>query len=402
MTRKYLAVLFAFFNISCAFYFGMLNSLGGDFKYEFTADVSLLLLSTIIALLTFFFIQVVVFSFFEKIRMDKKILYNNNISLDFIIIIITSFAIFFSLYYKVGVLGINKDIIEDAPKMVFYFNSIFQPSYLVLVYLFYRYDSVRLIYYANFILYILLLLVSGQTGQLLILFCLYIMRKRNNFNLLRLFVLSLMGISFYPIIRIFKDAVVQSVNGNESLVGALVSVYSNLDSELYFRYLFITLERFQIVSNIHYIIENGRVLYSGFLHTGSSDTFFSLYWIFSAISKLLGYHTAHIISAQDFMAININGIPTWSSQIGVLGYFYFYQVYAVLIIMFMFFILFISITLSKYLSRNKEIINLTWFLSLMLLCHGWFIPFINYVQCLAVFVALISILKTRTQKFVRN
>ncbi len=156
MTRKYLAVLFAFFNISCAFYFGMLNSLGGDFKYEFTADVSLLLLSTIIALLTFFFIQVVVFSFFEKIRMDKKILYNNNISLVFIIIIITSFSIFFSLYYKVGVLGINKDIIEDAPKMVFYFNSIFQPSYLILVYLFYRYDSVRLIYYANFILYILL------------------------------------------------------------------------------------------------------------------------------------------------------------------------------------------------------------------------------------------------------
>lgn len=120
-----------------------------------------------------------------------------------------------------------------------------------------------------------------------------------------------------------------------------------------------------------------------------------------ATSKI-SYHTAHIISAQDFMAININGIPTWSSQIGVLGYFYFYQVYAVLIIMFMFFILFISITLSKYLSRNKEIINLTWFLSLMLLCHGWFIPFINYVQCLAVFVALISILKTRTQKFVRN
>ena len=47
----------------------------------------------------------------------------------FIIIIITSFAIFFSLYYKVGVLGINKDIIEDAPKMVFYFNSIFRWIY---------------------------------------------------------------------------------------------------------------------------------------------------------------------------------------------------------------------------------------------------------------------------------
>lgn len=398
MTRKYLFALYIFLNISCALYFGVLGMLGGDFKYEYPADSELLLLSLLIVLLTFWIVQRVIFKVFENIPVKKTINLNNSIVLDWFVFAIVIIGLFSSIFFSVGVLGASKDVAEDAPKLIFYFNSFFQPSLFVLIYLFYRYDSTRFLYYINFILYIILILVSGQTGQLLLLFCLYLLRKKNPLKFFQLCIFTLLGIGLYPFVRIIKDAIVQSVNAGSNLIETVLTAMSNIDMDIYFSYLFITLERFQSVSNIHYLLQNGERLSTLFDLTGSTYSFFSLYWIVSAFLRMFGIDLSNIISAQDFTAVSINGVSTWSSQIGVFGYVYFYGIYSAIIFFSIMIVLFFCIRMSKLLNKNNAITNLTWFMSLLLICHGWFIPFYNYAQALLIFLGLVLTLNAFKMK----
>lgn len=398
MTRKYLFALYIFLNISCALYFGVLGMLGGDFKYEYPADSELLLLSLLIVLLTFWIVQRVIFKVFENILVKKTINLNNSIVLDWFVFAIVIIGLFSSIFFSVGVLGASKDVAEDAPKLIFYFNSFVQPSLFVLIYLFYRYDSTRFLYYINFILYIILILVSGQTGQLLLLFCLYLLRKKNPLKFFQLCIFTLLGIGLYPFVRIIKDAIVQSVNAGSNLIETVLTAMSNIDMDIYFSYLFITLERFQSVSNIHYLLQNGERLSTLFDLTGSTYSFFSLYWIVSAFLRMFGIDLSNITSAQDFTAVSINGVSTWSSQIGVFGYVYFYDIYSAIIFFSIMIVLFFCIRMSKLLNKNNAITNLTWFMSLLLICHGWFIPFYNYAQALLIFLGLVLTLNAFKMK----
>lgn len=398
MTRKYLFALYIFLNISCALYFGVLGMLGGDFKYEYPADSELLLLSLLIVLLTFWIVQRVIFKIFENIPVRKTINLNNSIVLDWLVFAIVIIGLFSSIFFSVGVLGASKDVAEDAPKLIFYFNSLFQPSLFVLIYLFYRYDSTHFFYYINFILYIILILVSGQTGQLLLLFCLYLLRKKNPLNFFQLCIFTLLGIGLYPFVRIIKDAIVQSVNAGSNLIETVLTVMSNIDIDIYFSYLFITLERFQSVSNIHYLLQNGERLSTLFDLTGSTYSFFSLYWIVSAFLRMFGIDLSNITSAQDFTAVSINGVSTWSSQIGVFGYVYFHGIYSAIIFFSIMIVLFFCIRMSKLLNKENAITNLTWFMSLLLICHGWFIPFYNYAQALLIFLGLVLTLNAFKMK----
>ncbi|WP_330986114.1 MULTISPECIES: oligosaccharide repeat unit polymerase [Enterobacterales] len=391
MTRKYLMSLYVFFNFSCAIYFGVIGKLGGDFKYESSSNVVTLVLSLMIVLFTFALIQGVIFNLFEKIPIKNNGRHVNKSALDWIMLIVVSFGIYSALIYKVGVLGVSKDVSEDAPKIIFYLNTIFQPALLVLIYLFYRYKSKYYIFYLNLLAYLILLLLSGQTGQLLLLLCLYFMRKPDKTSSLKLLLITLVGVGFYPFIRMLKDAIVQLVNNSGEWSGTFSTFLDGITIESYFSYLFITLERFQMVSNIHYLIDNGQTLGSAFQLQGMSDSFFSLFWIFSALARLLDIDVGDVVSAQDFFAYSINGIPTWSSQISMLGYFYFYGFLAGIIIAFILLLLFIAIRVSKYLSIDKEVTNLTWALSLLLICHGWFVPFMNYVQCLVCFSLIVMV-----------
>lgn len=152
-------------------------------------------------IINFFIVQRVIFRIFENIPVKKTINLNNSIVLDWLVFAIVIIGLFSSIFFSVGVLGASKDVAEDAPKLIFYFNSFFQPSLFVLVYLFYRYDSTRFLYYINFILYIILILVSGQTGQLLLLFCLYLLRKKSVKLLPALYIYF----TWYRIISICKD-----------------------------------------------------------------------------------------------------------------------------------------------------------------------------------------------------
>ncbi|AJQ99759.1 lipopolysaccharide biosynthesis polymerase, putative [Enterobacteriaceae bacterium bta3-1] len=398
MIRAYLIWLYIFFNISCAIYFGAIGKLGGDFKYEYPADVYLLVLSCFITIFTFILVQGVIFKVFERVRIRRRCSFNNTRKLDIFILVLVSLAVVISIFFKVGVLGVDKSITDDVPKIVLYFNTMFQPVFLVLIYLFYKCDSNRLIYFLIYILYVILVILNGQTAQLLILFCLFLMRKSlkgKKYNFLNIMLLTLGGLAFYPFVRMIKDAIVHSVNSKSGLADTLSMMIDGLSPEKYFDYLFITLERFQMVSNTYFIIDNGERLSSLFSHEGFSSSFYSLHWLVSAIARLLGMDTSNILSAQDFFAFYINGVSTWSSQIGVLGYFFFYNYYSIIIIVSILIILFLSVRLSAVLNKGNELVELTWCMTLLLVCHGWFLPFINYFQSLIVFFLLVLSLNAR-------
>ncbi|TDS88337.1 hypothetical protein EDF78_111141 [Rahnella sp. BIGb0236] len=395
MIRKYLMFLYVFFNLSCSVYFLSIGTLGGDFKYEYSADAALIILSCLIVLFTFLIFQGVIFKAFEAVRTTSCCLYNHSLKLDWSMLALVIIGIMLSVLYKIGVLGVNKDLVNEVPKLMLYFNTLFQPVLLVLIYLFYRCESKRYVYFLVYVLYIILILLNGQTGQLLILFCLFLIRKKRqgkNYRLTKIITLTTIGIALYPFVRMMKDAIVNSINSGGDLIGDITTAISGIDLETYFNYLFITLERFQMVSNTHFIVQYGEGLGEQFAQTGSSYSFYSLNWLVAALARFFNVDVSMITSAQDFMAYQINGVSTWSSQIGVIGYFYFYHLYAVTIIFVILLALFVAIRLSSFLGNGKALVDLTWCLSLMLICHGWFIPFLNYMQCLFLFVLFILVL----------
>lgn len=55
--------------------------------------------------------------------------------------------------------------------------------------------------------------------------------------------------------------------------------------------------------------------------------------------------------------------------------------------------IFLSILLSRKLMSSRYFLTLTWLMCLFLVCHGWFIPFINYIQSLLVFISVIMALQ---------
>lgn len=93
------------------------------------------------------------------------------------------------------------------------------------------------------------------------------------------------------------------------------------------------------------------------------------------------------------MATAINGQDTWSSHISFLGYIPFFGFYSVLVYTLMLVFVFLSIFLSRKLMANRYFLTLTWLMCLFLVCHGWFIPFINYIQSLLVFIFVIMTLQ---------
>lgn len=399
MIRSYLLWLYIFFNVSCAVYFGLIDKLGGDFKYEYPSDASMLIFSCVIVVSSFVLVQGVIFKFYERMKIRKHCSFNNSYKLDFLMLVLVILAILSSIFFKVGVLGVNKDVTDDAPKIVFYFNTFFQPVLLVLIYLFYRCDSNRVIYFLIYLLYATLVVLNGQTAQLLLLFCLYLLRKSRQgkkYNFYSVLALTGVGVGLYPFVRMMKDTIVHSANSGGGIVDSLGDLISRANFETYFDYLFITLERFQMISNTHFVIDNGEQLGTLFSKTGSSYSFYSLHWLVSSFIRFFDIDSSNILSAQDFLAYQINGVSTWSSQIGIVGYFIFYHFYSIIIIFSMLIILFLSVRLSAILSQKNELVDLTWCMSLLLICHGWFIPFINYFQSVFIFMLLIFILNIGT------
>ncbi|MFQ2855448.1 oligosaccharide repeat unit polymerase [Aeromonas caviae] len=398
-TTKYAFLLYFFSNIACAFYFIFDGYIGGDFSgYDIPVNYEWMALAFLITTLTFFFYLFLMHAFFKRIKI-KKIPSYDGAMLDVLSTLIISFGLYSVIVHGVGRIGVEEDY-SNVTAIYRRFTSILQPSLFGLIYFFYRSDFKRFLVVFNLLLYLVLIISSGQTGQLLLLFflCIYIDKKSPKYGGLRAFIPFLIfcfGLLFYPFIRLLKEAVIQSVLLQVDTFDLYESyIISDDFADIYIKYFFITLERFQIVANIQYLLENRDDIYNHYNVTNSGiHSFFLGHWLTVFFAKSLGIvFSSDMVSPQNFLALQINGSDSWASHIGVFGFFVFYGFNGFIIIIFSVLCVLLSSFLSNSISSDKRISLLTFLMILQLLCHGWVLPFFNYLQSLFVFAFILIFL----------
>ncbi|MEY0878572.1 MULTISPECIES: oligosaccharide repeat unit polymerase [Providencia] len=398
LLRYYLFLLYTLSNLLCSIYFIYVGKLGGDFLYRYPSEPYLIIISFLFYFIVFYCILFVFFPSIEKIKIHTFPL-KKGVSLDTIFLFILIISIQSAIIYKIGVSGFkNEENYSFIGKLLFYFQSLFQPVYLCLIYLYYNINrnKISIIFKLNVFLFIILSIFTAQTALLMVVF-IFIMsifiKKNININKKKLFIYTIIGLLIYPFIRLFKYALVKNSHTNEDL-SQLVAVFTeNQDIwKSYIDFLFIGLERFQIVSNIQYIISNQESLFYQYQKLNPSYDFLGGYWFFDTILKYLNISSNATSSPQFLLALNINGADNWSSHISFLGYYFFYDIQAVFVYFPMLIIAMLAIFITKKIENKKEFINLTWLMFLLLICHGWFIQFVNYTQSLLVFLLIIFVL----------
>ncbi|MEX6117413.1 oligosaccharide repeat unit polymerase [Providencia hangzhouensis] len=392
--------LYLFFNFACFFYFSITGFLGGDFRNQnIPADILLLSVSLLIIILTFYFYLRLIPTFIIRLKI-KSLRDTNIILIDLIALLIISFGIYSAIKFKIGVLGLEK---EDsfAPSAFRMLSALTQPIYFGIIYLFYRCNFKSRLYIIILFLYILLIFSSGQTGQLLLIFLLYLYNSyinKGKIKLKKIFLLTSLCIFIYPFFRLIKDIAILSYTKDTNITDEIKSVFSADIFEIYITYLFISLERFQIIANIQFLLSNWSDIYTQYnLSSDHFIQFFSDYWISTYIIKITGfdYIINEYISPQSFLAFYINGKNTWASHIGPIGYFVFFGVGGGLILFFSIILTCISFYISKIITSNNNIILLTWLFTLQLICHGWIFAYVAYIQALIIFFASLIILKIK-------
>ncbi|MEC6882326.1 oligosaccharide repeat unit polymerase [Photobacterium piscicola] len=389
-------------NLFCCFYFYYTGYLGGDLSgYNIKVNYYLLPISLFIVIFTFVFYQYVIYPIFNNVKFNG-IKYVNSKSLDFLILIINIFGLYSSVFYGVGVLGIEQN--NSIPVFLNQFTVILQPINLVLIYFFYRASFSKKIVLLNLSIYAIYVVLSGQTVQLLVLFFLwvFIKKKEGKISSSKILIFISIGLIVYPFIRMLKMAVILSHLRGESLSFIYFDMLENGGFEQYFKFFFITLERFQIVANIQYILDNNNYLYNSYsvLNHGVGELLGN-FWIFVFISKVFSVTSVSFISPQTFLASIINGSDLWASHIGIIGYFVFYGVGAFFVLI-LSVILVLSVSLlCSYLYTDKRVSLLGWLLTLQLLCHGWIFAYLYFLQTLIIFIFILKMINLKYE-FIRG
>lgn len=396
---KFTLYLYLFFNFSCLLYFSLTGYLGGDFRNQnIPSDFLLLSISFLIILITFYLFLKVIPFFILKIKV-KPLNNNTNLLIDIISFFVILFGIYSAISFKVGVFGLEDNDAINAPPIIRMTSALIQPVYFGLLYIFYRNKPSSNFYKLNYILYIIFIFSAGQTGQLLLLFMLFMYNsyvKKNTINFKKVTMIIAICILIYPIFRLLKDIVLLSYIKNTALLDNLDDIISSNFLETYLTYLFISLERFQIVANTQYIISNYNDLHSIYSLTQNDlSKFFSNYWWASFIIKSfgIGYNLLDYYSPQSYLAYSINGKDYWASHIGQIGYFIFYGYGGIVIFLYSVILSSITFLISKVISLTKSIQLLTWLLTLQLICHGWIFAYVSYLQSLLFFLAIVLIVK---------
>ncbi|QUY06544.1 oligosaccharide repeat unit polymerase [Proteus mirabilis] len=379
-------------NIIFTIVYSYTGYLGGDFaNLSIISNIYSLVLSLFIFIIIVYFILKIVFPFIEnKIKIKKHFKYEKSSLLNYIFLIISLFFLFCSI------IGISNHRVDHSqlnyPPALFYLYTLISPQYLLLIYIFYSYKSNSKIFFFIIIITIIASYLSGSSFTLIYLLPLYILREDKKIKIKKLLTLLLLGIAIYPIFRFFKYALNSMFNLTSSFdmieLDNYISstLHDNSLLELYIYFLQLSVERFQVVSNISYIIDQSDILYSLSQNYNIQNIDF---FIFRTIENIFFNNKNNEFILQKLVAININGLQTWSSHISLAGFFIIEGVNSITTYLYVVILLLFSILLSKLLSSNSRVIELTWINTLLFICHGWLSPFTYYVYSLLVFIMII-------------
>ncbi len=392
--KNYAFSLYLFFNISSACYFIFEGYLGGDFNNRgIVTDNIYMVLSLLSVFCIFSLYLYVIYPLFFNFNI-KKIPCVKSFSLDAITLFVILFGLYSAVKYNIGVFGVD-GVVEPGSIFFRRIYAIVQPIYFGVIYFYYKGGFKGLLTKINVFLYVCLIVSSGQTGQILLLFFLWVYSSVNYHGksvIPKVLLLTLLGLSVYPFVRMIKDSIIgsylQGGNPYDALSGLL-----NVDLlNVYFYYFFVSLERFQIVANFQYLFQNADTLYLGYnLNNGSLFSFFSNHWFVVFLGGVFDFTTVpeSYLSPQSFLALSINGFDNWASHCGLLGFFIFYKTYSLFVILFTIFTIFIVSIMSRWLSHHNGIRFLSFLFILQLICHGWIFAFVYYMQTLLFFILFI-------------
>ncbi|MGL5047693.1 MAG: oligosaccharide repeat unit polymerase [Shewanella sp.] len=395
-TTRYAFILYILFNVTCAIYFSSTGFLGGDFANQYISvkhDSNII--ATMLVVFTLFFFLYFIYQFADKLK-TKHIKYTHSFLLDLFTVIVLLFGLYVAWFYKIGVIGLEQEV-SPAPAFYRQVAAIVQPIMFGLVYFYYRADFKNKWFLLNIFLYLPLILIGGQTGQILLLFFLWIYagRLNNKKNAMKKAVFfTVIGLVIYPFIRLLKESIIASaITGDDFFVS-----YTNMIAKtdfyiLYIKYFFITLERFQHVANIQYLLEQKNDIANTYqIAGGTLSDFFQNYWLIVFICKTFGIGVAQeFVSPQTYLALMINGKDTWASQVGIFGYFIFYGFFGFFVFLCSVALTFISGYLSNVIVNDKRITLLSWLMTLMIICHGWIFAYVYFIQTLIVFIFVLLV-----------
>lgn len=365
-------------NVASFFFFLINGYLGGDFASVRVESSSLYLLySLFFTVLIFCFYTEVFFNGFEKIKI-KSFKYSSTVLLDLVVSFFLLMSIYSVSYYSIGEF-VSKVEVSSQPLYLRSFFALFQPLHLAMIYSFYRVRKLSVIYFFNIICIIFLAILSKQTGQLLLLFFLFLyslyIYKEIRLSLVRFCALFFIGLSVYPFVRMIKE-----------------HVYSfSIDN--YFKYLSISLERFQSIANTQYIFENRHVFELCSASDGAMSVILSNNWLYSAIYKILVGSSNIFLDYQSCLAVAINNLDNWKAQVGLIGYFIIDPISGFFIMAFSVILIFLMVFLSKVISKSSEILLLSFMQFVILLLHGWITGVLLYIQSLLVFFLFLFFLR---------
>jgi len=396
--KRHLSSIYIVANVLCALSFSATGYLGGDFSGRNIASNTMdLFLSLIIILSSFYIYQQLIYDFFSKLDVPA-FAYVSNLILDAVVSLLMILSIVGTSFYNIGVVGVGANGAESSAlvKLLSYMFSIFQPTWFSLIYIYYRVSANYSRWlYLNVLLYTALILLTGQSIQLIALLYVYLAmycHKNNSLPSWRLVLLSIIGFLVYPLIRFLKYAIIGSSAYDIEVSIMMGNALSDTSiSELYKNMLFVALERFQFVANTSYIMNFSHTISNGY--TPSMLSYFSGFWIIDSLAKAIGGHVNFIVSPQEYLATMISGMDNWSSHIGLYGYSVFFSEESFFIYLISVAILCISVLVSKIIFRSHFFLVLPWVISFILIIHGWLIQYMAFLQAQFMFLIVIIIVK---------
>jgi hypothetical protein len=390
--RNILLSIYLLSNIYFTFVFIKRGTLGGDFHDNYNANSEALLIGLVIILFSWFALAFL-FKRFSAIKVTP-INFQNNRLLDL-------FFLFLSLFYLYGCLqgyylGNTGEDFIPRPFIFSAVNLFLHPDYLLIIYFFYRINSPSLTYLITLIFTAVSYFLAGRTGIFIFflpLLNIYLILNRGKLYLLWNFLLIVCGLLIYPFIRFAKYILPSYYQSGESNFSAfyLMELMNGDIMGTYLKIFNASLERFQHVANISFIIDKQHELI----------VYFSNLDCYLIGGGFLGYVYNLIFDRDGSIYFNIALAKfieetsfTWNVHSGAVSIFFISPLQFVITIFFMILILSLAVVLTKFFDSCKSVNELNWLAMLLFIFHGWHNAFILHFESLIIFAVILALFNT--------
>ncbi|AYO15862.1 hypothetical protein D0812_16190 [Vibrio owensii] len=389
-SRLLLGTIYLLSNIIFFFIMSSDLLLRGDFKQQVQIDQISLNIGLSLILLSFLFIFSI-FSLSENSNRHKKTFQDNKkcTILDYIF---ASLAVLYLIGFYLGYISVFKTV---SPPFWWNLSAFIIPyGYIFIIYIYYRLEHFNYISAFVSIVVILTSLVQLQTGVFIFFIPLVVEMMRKKYSYRKITTIILTGILIYPFFRHLKGVIGHFILYDGSSLSYFMDIYFTdfYDDGFLSYYFFLlsrTLERFQHLANISYVISNLDYLNS----LVSNNDVFNLYFKpFSVIFDKIISLPDNALYMNALVAKTIDSTKDWNVHLGFFGGLLLSYEYLIILPVTLFIIFFVNIVSNRYLVSS--VVDLHWLVVLCFVFHGWFNAYFEFFQAWLVFSIILAVSNT--------